>query len=194
MELTSPDPSDITEVALDLNDDLEFSWVTADPADDVQVTVTGFTLADSSSAGFQAVTIQCAFPDTGSGTVPARLMSLLPGDVYIVSLTAERLIQADAAVQLNRTGGSGFVSLEGSVGVTLSLTNTELDLGVEPEPGGDDLCDFITCPQGEACDPETGMCCDPESGECTPPDTWDMCQWIECPEGLTCNPETFVCE
>jgi hypothetical protein len=194
LQLTSPDPFEITDIALNLNEDLDFTWVAADPTDDVQVTVTGLTLADSTSAGTHAVTIQCAFPDTGSGTVPAELMSLLPSDAFIVDLTATRLTQTQVTAQLNRTGGSGFVSLEGSVGVTLSLTNTQLDPGIEPAPGGDDLCDFITCPEGEVCDPETGMCCDLESGECTPPDTWDMCQWIECPEGLTCNPETFVCE
>ena len=61
----------------------------------------------------------------------------------------------------------------------------------EQTPDPVNLCDYLTCPEGQECDPETGECCD-IGGEC---ETWtyDPCEYQSCPEGQECDPETGEC-
>lgn len=60
--------------------------------------------------------------------------------------------------------------------------NTTFILGVDGSPGaakltpqmrsvGGNICDFISCDAGLACDDDTGECCDPETRECGPSST-----------------------
>jgi hypothetical protein len=54
-----------------------------------------------------------------------------------------------------------------------------------------DLCEYLTCPEGQECDPNTGLCCD-SGGECEP-GTFDLCASASCPEGQECDPDTGQC-
>ncbi len=52
-----------------------------------------------------------------------------------------------------------------------------------------DVCDFITCPEGQMCDSTTGTCCDLVDGQCA-----DTCVQTGCTDGQFCNPISGVCE
>jgi len=144
LNVTSPDLDD-PNLVLDLNGDLDVVWDAGNSSDTVSVTVGGSTF-DMSGGSLTSVSIMCEFPDTGSGTVPASLTARIPSDAQNTVISISRINQEDVSVRLNRTGGTGIVRLGGSVGVTRVFM------------AAFDMCDYITCPEGQVCNSLTGAC------------------------------------
>jgi len=154
--VTSPDLSD-SSLALSRNDPLNLAWVAGNASDAVDVTIssaysdtsvgTDGTVAYTSTA----VSINCQFPDTGSATIPASAMSMLPvaGTSTTTFISLQRTTQDTVAVPLHRVSGNGTVYLYGSSGVSRSIFEL---------PDFTDLCSFITCPTGQTCNPDTLLC------------------------------------
>jgi len=98
-----------------------------------------------------AVSIYCEFPDTGSATISAPAMSKLPaaGTSTSTLISLQRITQDTVAVPLHRVSGNGTVYLNGSSSVSRSIFEL---------PDFSDLCSFITCPDGQTCNPDTLLC------------------------------------
>jgi len=56
-----------------------------------------------------------------------------------------------------------------------------------------DLCEDISCPEGEVCDPTTGLCCDIETGCEIEVPQYDPCEYVTCEPGFVCEPSIGLC-
>ncbi|MFQ5414679.1 MAG: carboxypeptidase-like regulatory domain-containing protein [Phycisphaerae bacterium] len=156
VNVTSPDLAD-ANLTLDRSAPLNVMWTAGSATDTVVITITAsatsfsFQPDGSATTSGESVAITCDFPDTGSAVVPAQAMAALPADPDVVTFNAARTRTSEVDVPLNRVAGNGVVRLTGSAGASRSV------FGV---PGGPapSLCDLITCPQGEVCNPDTFVC------------------------------------
>ncbi len=165
VEVLTPDLT-AADLTLDLGAALDLAWVAGDAGDTVVVTITSSSFLPipnpdgTLTASGTTVSVECRFPDTGSGTVPAAAMGSLPTDdpLATTTLSVSRTREGEASVPLRRVAGSGKVHLIGRAGVTRAF----IPLPEVPDiPDLSDLCSLIPCPAGTVCNPDT-LTCDPQ--------------------------------
>jgi len=118
LNVTSPDLSD-PNLRVDVNNPLNVTWVAYEPSGVVWLWVGGSEVSiGPTSTVVTFALIQCEVPDTGSGTIPADLMSRLPVNAngYFVMLHRSRL--TDVEVPLRRVAGRGVVEVLGMTSVS----------------------------------------------------------------------------
>jgi hypothetical protein len=121
-------PSDVGLVSPNLDDPalrlnyteaLDLSWAAPASASagstTVNVTVAAATVdEDPPNETLRGGVVSCDLPDTGSGTIPASIMSRLPADANVVFLTVIRARTESIGVPLS-AGGTGALTLTGLV-------------------------------------------------------------------------------
>lgn len=158
VNVTSPDLTD-PNLSLDLGSPLNVTWAAGGGSETVTVMVlSGSVQIVTNPDGTTAISglnviAQCEFPDNGSGTVPTNVLTELPADgaITVTTLTVTRTRQAEVAVPLNRVAGNGVVQVIGQAGVSRALIAL-------PDIPDFNICDFLTCPSGEVCNPTTFQC------------------------------------
>lgn len=121
--LTDPD------YEIDIGVPFSATWVPAQTSSDeflITVSTSTFSFMMNPDGTFsqrsETVAVQCTFRDsTGSGTIPANVMSRLQRDSENSSVTFTRSEEKEIRARLKRTGGSGVVILSGSTVLTRSF-------------------------------------------------------------------------
>ena len=160
-EVSSPDLSDDT-TTLDFGGPLSLVWDAGSAQETIFVTLTSSTseFTTNPDGTFTSVSESayaiCEFPDTGTATVSAAVTSRLPNEGSNLSkfLNVERRRQRQINVPLRRVAGNGVVQVFGGASVGRSF----FELPDVPDLPDIDPCDFITCDEGQVCNPETFLC------------------------------------
>ena len=139
---TTPDLSD-DSLTIDKTAALDVAWAPIGAADSVTVQV-------SSASVDTFVNIVCTFDDTGSATIPQAAMECLLDDSTATTVSISRTNAAQIEVDLT-AGGSGtlFVTAQSGDARTIFAGS---------DTGDVDPCDFIPCPEGTTCNPNTFLC------------------------------------
>ena len=139
---TTPDLSD-DDLTIDKSAALDVAWAPSGSADSVTVHV--------STANIDTfVTIICTFDDIGSATVPLAAMECLLDDSTSTTVSISRTNSEQIEVALT-AGGSGTLFVTAQTGDARTIF-------AGSDTGGVDPCDFIPCPEGTTCNPNTFLC------------------------------------
>jgi hypothetical protein len=131
------------DLSIDTTAALSVEWSADGTADQVSVVI-------STSNATTIVTLSCTFGDSGSETIPQAAMECLLADALSTSITVTLTNNAVFNVNLE-AGGTGAVQLTAQSGLSRSLTASQASDGF-------DVCQFIDCPEGQTCNPETFLC------------------------------------
>lgn len=139
---TTPDLSD-DALTVDRTMALNVGWAPSGGADEVSVQVATANLDTF-------VSIVCTFDDSGSGVVPQEAMECLLDMPTATIVSISRTNSAEVDVDLT-DGGRGKLTVSAQNGTSRTII-AGLDTGdIDP-------CDFIECPEGTVCNPNTFFC------------------------------------